>query len=218
MLEKLTTGLRRSLAGLVLVLAIVSGEARADVRMIFWSHDTTTYFPHAFVTLKGVADSSGEVVDTSYGFTVNSTTPMALFASVKAHVDITPKSYIRASEAQFSVRLTDAQYESVKAMIAEWNGPKSRWNLNNRNCVHFVAEAARRAGLVVVEDKKLMKKPRSFTQSLIPLNLGRVTVINMNGRAYWAAHPEDEVFGVPEKIGDSVLGRKIKGLPEEGDR
>jgi len=216
--EKLNMALRRGLAGLLLMLALVAGEARAEVRMTFWSHDTSTYFPHAFFTLKGTVDSTGEVVDTSYGFTLNSMNPAALFASVKGHIDVTAKTYIRVSDAQFTLTINDAQYAAVKALVAEWGAPTSRWNLQRRNCVHFVAEAARRAGLTVIEDKKLMKKPRSFTRSLIPLNAARVTEINLDGKAYWAAHPEAEVFGVPDKIGGSVLGRRVKGLPDDRER
>jgi len=215
---KMITGVRSSIIGLLLAFVFVAVEARAEVRMTFWSHDTSTYFPHAFITLKGTVDSTGEVVDTSYGFTLNSTSPLAIFESVKAHIDITAKNYIRMSDAQFSTLISDEQYAAVKALVMEWGAPGSRWNLEHRNCVHFVAEAARRAGLTVIEDKKLMKKPRSFTLSLIPLNRNRITVIEMNGREYWSAHPEEEVFDIPDKIGGSVLGRKIPGLPENRER
>ena len=45
---------------------------------------------------------------------------------------------------------------------------------------------ARRAGLTVVENPKLMKKPRSFVHSLEPMNQGRVRLLEMEGEAFYA--------------------------------
>lgn len=194
-----------------LLLALVAPvAARAEVRLTFWSHDTTNYFPHAFFTMKGTLDATGQVVDDSYGFTLNSIGPSALFGSVPAHMDRTNKKYIRNSDPQFRVTITDAQYASIMTQVAEWSAPGSKWNLNRRNCVHFVAETARRAGLTVVEDKRLMKKPKSFTKSLIPLNAGRVTVIGTSVKDYWARYPEDENFAVPLDNKASVLEQRMK--------
>ncbi len=201
---------------LALLLSLVPVAAEAKVRLFFWSRDSGKYFPHAFVTLKGTLDATGAPVDTSYGFTLNSVTPIALFAAVPAHVDITARQYMRASTAQFELEISDAQYHAIVDQAAEWND--SRWSLNKRNCVHFVAEVARRAGLTVVEDRKLMKKPRSFTLSLIPLNAGRVTVIGLTGEQLWAKDPSAENHNVPEKTKGSVLEREIRGLPAEDAR
>lgn len=203
---------------LALCTALVGTAAEAKVRLAFWSRDSGQYFPHAFITLKGTLDRSGEAVDTSYGFTLNSVTPIALFSAVPAHIDITSKRYIRDSDAQFSLEIEDAQYDAIIAQASEWGAKGSRWSLNKRNCVHFVAEAARRAGLTVVEDRKLMKKPRSFTLSLIDLNPGRVTPIAMRGSDYWTKFPDQELFGVPEKTGGSVLERPVRGVPAESER
>lgn len=205
------------LAAAVLLFAWIAMPAAAEVRMTFWSRNTSNYFPHAFFSLKGTLDSTGQVVDESYGFTLNDMTPIALFASVKAHVDYTTKKYMRGSDAQFRITISDAQYAAIKAQVAEWDAPGSKWNLNKRNCVFFVAEAARRAGLVVVEDKKLMKKPRSFTRSLIPLNVGRVTDIGLQGTDYWAKYPEDENMAVPADNKASVLERRMRTRPKVED-
>lgn len=203
--------LRLFAVAVALLFASIAGTAQADVRLTFWSRDTSSYFPHAFITMKGNLDATGEAVDTSYGFTLNTVGPAALFGSVPAHIDVTNKAYIRDSDAQFQVRITDAQYAAIRAQVAEWGAPDSKWNLNRRNCVHFVAEAARRAGLVVVEDRKLMKKPKSFTRSLIPLNPDRVSVIGLKGADYFAKYPSEDITGVPATNKDSVLERRMKG-------
>jgi len=208
---------RRMLAAMLLAFAWVAGPAAAEVRMTFWSRDTSNYFPHAFFTLKGTLESTGQAVDESYGFTLTDLNPIALFTSVPAHIDLTNKKYIRGSDAQFRITISDAQYAAIKAQVAEWGAPGSKWNLNKRNCVFFVAEAARRAGLVVVEDKKLMKKPKSFTRSLIALNPGRVTVLDMDAPAYWAKYPEDENMAVPADNKASVLERRMARRPKVED-
>jgi hypothetical protein len=46
--------------------------------------------------------------------------------------------------------LNDERYVGVRALISEWTA-KSDYNLNKPNCIYFVAEAARRAGLTVPE-------------------------------------------------------------------
>jgi hypothetical protein len=202
-------GVRRWLLWVALAMLAAPLPAWAEVRLTFWSRDTSNYFPHAFVTLKGTLDATGEPVDISYGFTLDNISPVALFSAVPAHVDITHKRYIAASDAQFQVTITDDQVRAIRAQAAEWDAPKSRWKLNSRNCVHFVAEVARRAGLMVEEPRRLMKKPKSFTRSLIPLNPGRVTVIDLKGSEWWAKAPAEEVFGVPADNKASVLERRM---------
>ncbi len=207
------------LAAALLSVLCAGVPAGAEVRMTFWSRDTSNYFPHAFFTLKGTLDATGQPVDESYGFTLNDMSPIALFSAVPAHVDHTNKKYIRGSDAQFRVTLTDAQYAAIKAQVAEWDAPGTKWSLNKRNCVFFVAEAARRAGLVVIEDKRLMKKPKSFTRSLVALNPGRVTVLDMDAADYWAKYPDDENFAVPADNKASVLERRIsRRKVEEAER
>lgn len=203
------TMVRRAGLAVALALGLVSGAAQADVRLTFWSRDTSDYFPHAFVTMKGTLDATGQVVDTSYGFTLDDISPAALFGPVPAHVDVTHRKYILASDAQFQVRISDAQYAAIMRQVAEWGAPGFKWSLNKRNCVHFAAEVARRAGLVVVEDRKLMKKPKSFTRSLIPLNPGRVTVIGMKGADWFAKAPQESIDGVPADKKASVLERRM---------
>ena len=180
------------LRGLALLLLAVGSivPAQAAVTITFWSQEFGQNFPYAFFTFSGAPDAGGPAVNESYGFTAKAITPALLMGSVGGMIDRPKPSYIAKSNAHFSVVLTDAQYASIRSLIDEW-GEKgdSHYNLNRRNCVHFVAEAARRSGLSVVEDKKLMKKPRSFIQSVEQANTGRITVIEMPAKAYFATLP-----------------------------
>jgi hypothetical protein len=55
--------------------------------------------------------------------------------------------------------------------------------------------------LQVVEEKKLMKKPRSFTQSIATMNPGRIAVIEKPAREYLAGLPPIGVTPVPAAAG-----------------
>ena len=76
-------------------------------------------------------------------------------------------------------------------LIAAWDEKTGdgHYNLNQRICVHFVKEAARIAGLTDLDRPKLMKKPRSYLQSIAAANPDRVTIVKMHGKAYLAALP-----------------------------
>ena len=51
------------------------------------------------------------------------------------------------------------------AVVERWrNRPQPSYNLNRRNCVHFVGELAEAVGLRVEYVQRLMKRPRSFLQ------------------------------------------------------
>jgi hypothetical protein len=57
------------------------------------------------------------------------------------------------------------------AVVEQWrNRAQPSYNLNRRNCVHFVAELARTAGLRVENAERLMKRPRSFLLHVRSLN------------------------------------------------
>ncbi|GAA0445759.1 MULTISPECIES: hypothetical protein [Sphingomonas] len=176
-----------ALLGAALLSLGLTAPASAGVTISFWSHEFGNEFPHAFFVLEGTPDAGGEPVQLSYGFTAKAITPAILMGTVPGRIDETKQKYIENSDVHFSVMLTDAQYAAVLALVEEW-GEKGdhRYSLNRRNCVHFVAEAARRAGLTVVENPKLMKKPRSFVHSLEPMNQGRVRLLEMEGEAFYA--------------------------------
>lgn len=170
-------------------LAALAQPVFAAVTITFWSHDQDENFPHAFFALKGTPDAGGEAIDANFGFTAKAVTPAILLGTVGGKVEDSKPGYMRRSDARFSVVLTDAQYADIRALIDEWQA-KSGYNLNKRNCVHFVGEAARRAGLTVPDLPKLMKKPKSYLLAVGEANPGRVQQINLDGNAYFAAYGE----------------------------
>ena len=156
----------------LLLLVGLSAPAWAAVEIAFYSRELGgNNFPHAFVSLRGTLDSTGEAVDESYGFTAKAVSPAILFGSVAGEVVVEGPRQIARSDRQFALMLSDDQYREVMAVVEEWRSrPQPSYNLNRRNCVHFVAELARTVGLRVEDAERLMKRPRSFLQHVRALN------------------------------------------------
>jgi len=179
--------LRTAIALLFVWVAVAAQPAAAKVRITFWSREEGQMFPHAFFTLDGTPDRGGRPVDVSYGFTAKVISPAILFGDVPGKIDLTPRSYIMGSFAHFSVLLTDAQYDSILHLTDEW-GEKGNhiYSASKRNCVHFVAEAARRAGLRVAIQPKLVKKPHAFLESVLAMN-PQVSRVEANAKVFYGA-------------------------------
>ena len=180
----------RVIATLLLTLGIAL-PAEGAVTITFWSHELGNSFPHAFFTLRGIPDAGGSPVDSNYGFTAKSISPAILFGPVAGRLDSAKPGYIAGSDAQFSIVVSDKQYASILLLVSEWSGQNggSEYRLNDRNCVTFVQEAARRIGLTGLEQPKLMKKPRSFLKAVATANGDRVTVIDQHGKKFLASLP-----------------------------
>jgi len=152
-----------------------AGAALAGVEIQFYSKDTASTFPHAFVRLTGTDAQTGEAVDTNYGFTPVSVTPAILFGAVPGMMQTASRQYLERSDRHFSLKLTDSQYRSVLAVVERWrSAPQPNYRLNSRNCVHFVAEVAAALGLSAQPERRLVKKPKSFLRKVTQDNLALI--------------------------------------------
>jgi hypothetical protein len=156
-----------------LLLVFAAAPASAAVELSFYSKELGASFPHAFVTMHGSLDRSGEKVDADFGFSAKAISPAILFGAVTGEViSDHGAAYIRASDRQFSLTLGDSDYDKVMATIARWRRlAQPSYDLNHRNCVHFVGEIAAALGMKV-DTSRLMKKPRSFLEALTKANHG----------------------------------------------
>ncbi len=165
----------RFLTPFILLIAMLCAapSAHAEVQATFYSRDFGSYFPHAFVKLKGKVDATGQAVDTNYGFTAVSTSPAILMGSVKGMIETKDAKYVANSNAHFTVKLSDNDYARLMALVEKWRTlPGKSYSLNNRNCVHFAMEAAALLGLSVNRKSKFFKKPHSFMIEMMGLNPG----------------------------------------------
>jgi hypothetical protein len=156
---------------LLLIGLIAPAAARAQVTISFYSHDMEALgmraFPHAFFTVKGTLVRGGAPIDTNYGFTARST-DAALFGSTQGDIETKDVPYVMRSRRHFSVKVPDATYDRLMALVANWRarGPKG-YNLGKANCVHFAGEAAAIVGLKVAFPQNLMKKPKAFLDAVL---------------------------------------------------
>jgi hypothetical protein len=180
--------LRRGLALLAAAaLILIARPASAAVEITFYSREFGSQFPHGFVVLAGTPDRGGERIDTNYGFTATHVSPAILFGSVRGVVEAVGAGYIRSSGAHFAVTLSDSEYDSVMATIARYRAlPQPNYNLNRRNCVHFIADIAAAIGMTADLPRRLTRRPRSFADSLVRAN-----------RAWLAARPAARILREP---------------------
>ncbi len=184
----------RPLLRLIALLCLCLGyapPAQAAVTITFWSHELGNSFPHAFFTLRGIPDAGGPPVDANAGFTAKSVSPALLMGPVAGKLDIARPGYIASSDAQFSVVMSDTQYNAVLRLVDAWSEgkPDSVYRLSDHNCVTFVKEAARIVGLTGLDQPKLMKKPRSYLKAVSAANVGRVIPVGLHGKDYLASLP-----------------------------
>lgn len=152
-------------------LALAAAPGWAAVSITFYSKEFGTSFPHAFVVVQGTLDRGGARIDEDYGFSAKTISPAILWGKVAGKV-ISDHSadYVKGSDRHFTVSLTDSEYDRVMATIARWRSAKQpSYDLDRHNCVHFVAELAGAIGMTP-DTRKLMKKPRSFLETLTSSN------------------------------------------------
>ncbi|GMN14964.1 hypothetical protein [Altererythrobacter sp. MTPC7] len=159
---------------LALLALAWSNAAFAEVKMHFHSFNGSVFFgryPHTFIVLEGTLDETGQQVNENYGFTAKRTTPAILTGPVEHDILIEEEKYIGSTNRHFTVTLTDAQYREVKALKDRWkNAPGKYYDLDTRNCIHFVGEMAKIAGLKVGYPKKMLRKPKQWLNYIGTLN------------------------------------------------
>jgi hypothetical protein len=158
------------------LLALSAAPGWAAVSITFYSKELGSSFPHAFVILEGTPDRGGARIEEDYGFTAKTISPAILWGKVAGEVITNHTAgYVKGSDRHFTVALSDSEYDRVMETIARWRAAKQpSYDLDKHNCVHFVAELAAAAGMTP-DTRKLMKKPRSFLETLTAQNRAWLT-------------------------------------------
>lgn len=169
--------MRRLIIALCLLLLMAwPPAAQAKVTMSFHSSSATGNFgrfAHALIVLSGTDDATGRAVDENYGFSAKNVSPAVLMGPVK-HVVVTEKaSYVRNTIRHFSVVLTQGQLGAVRQEAAAWRDhPGKYYDLDKRNCLHFVGRMAELVGLKVDYPRSMLRKPGTWLEHLRSLNPG----------------------------------------------
>jgi hypothetical protein len=167
---------RRAIAWLsAALLAVAAMPASAAVSITFYSKELGSSFPHAFVIVEGNLDRGGPRIDEDYGFTAKTISPAILWGKVSGEVISDHSvSYVKGSDRHFTLSLSDEEYDRAMATVERWRTAKQpSYDLDKRNCVHFVAEIAASIGLGA-DTSRLMKRPRSFLEALTAANRARL--------------------------------------------
>ena len=164
----------RILRSLVLLFAFAwSSMAAAAVDITFHSFNGSLFggrYPHTFVSLEGTLED-GTAVKENFGFSAKKVSMAVLRGPVEHTILIEEDKYLVSTNRHFTLTMTDAQYRKVRAMVEEWrNQPGRYYDLDERNCIHFVGEIGRIMGLEVSYPRKLLRKPRSWLNHITRIN------------------------------------------------
>lgn len=163
-------------AGLLgLALALIAAPAWAAVTLTFYAHPGARVrggdllFPHAYVHASGSLDDTGDAVDWAAGFTARYPGPHLLLATGPGVVATPEARYVGEGKPYLRMTVSDAVYRAVRARSDWWNGPEgSLYDLWRRNCISFIADLARVAGLQTAKEPSM--KPGTFLEATAALN------------------------------------------------
>ncbi|HEU4650140.1 MAG TPA: hypothetical protein VFS49_01880 [Croceibacterium sp.] len=172
-----TKFVRAALARALLVFAALvlwHGAALAAVQVRFHSFNGSMFggrYPHTFVVFDGTLDDSGERVYENYGFSARHATPAVLMGPVAHMMYTETEEYIRGTNEHFVITVSDATYRRMKAEVVAWrDAPGKYYDLDHRNCIHFVGRIAELGGLRVDYPKAMLRKPKAWLNHIATLN------------------------------------------------
>ena len=167
---------RNFLFRLVLALAALMAwavPAHAEVKVSFHSFNGSLFgrYPHAFVVFEGTLDETGEAINENYGFSAKVAGPSVLMGPVEHGVYTEKQRYIRTTNRHFTLTVSDATYRRMKQEAAAWrDAPGRYYDLDTRNCIHFVGRIAELGGVRVDYPHELLRKPRAWFNHIARLN------------------------------------------------
>ena len=168
---------RRLLLRLALTLAALTAwaaPAHAEVKVHFHSFNGSLFFgryPHAFVVFEGTLDDTGERINENYGFSARSASPAVLAGPVAHMMYIETAKYIRSTNRHFTITISDATYRRMKQEVIAWrDAPGKYYDLDHRNCIHFVGRIAELGGLRVDYPQSMLRKPKAWLNHIAELN------------------------------------------------
>ena len=157
------------------VVAVIawSVPAQAEITVSFHSFSGSLFgrYPHAFVVFQGTLDDTGAAVDENYGFSAKVAGPSVLLGPVAHGIYTEKPRYIRTTNRHFTITVSDATYRRMKAEVIAWrDAPGKFYDLDERNCIHFVARIAELGGVKVDFPEDLLRKPKEWFNHIAQLN------------------------------------------------
>lgn len=165
----------RLLAIFVAVLALAwSPSALAQVMLSFQSFNGSVIvgrYPHTFIVLEGTLEATGQPVNENYGFTAKRVGPAVLRGPVEHEVTVEEAKYIKSTNRHFTIPISDSQYWRIRREVDAWrDAPGKYYDLDTRNCIHFVGRMAELAGLKVEYPRNMLRRPKAWLNHVTALN------------------------------------------------
>lgn len=140
--------------------------AAAELTMSFHSFNGSVMvgrYPHAFVVVEGTVPGTGEVVNENYGFTAKKVSTAILSGPVEHDIMVEKADYIKKTNRHFTVKISAKQLAEVRATMRAWrDAPGKYYDLDTRNCIHFVGAMAKIVGLSVDYPKDMLRRPKKW--------------------------------------------------------
>ena len=78
---------------------------------------------------------------------------------------------IRRTNRHFSLTISDEQYHQIVREVSTWqNAPGKFYDLETRNCIHFVGKMAQILGLTVEYPDNMLRRPKKWLNHITELN------------------------------------------------
>ena len=161
--------LKRWLGALLLAalsVPLLSTPAQAAVTVHFHSFNGSVLwgrYPHTFVVFDGTLDDTGTPVHENFGFSAKYTTQAMTNNPAEHEIIVEDEDTIEDTNHHFAVTLTDTQYRALRTEIERWrNYPGRYYDLDERNCIHFVAALAQMLGLSADVPEDMLRRPKKW--------------------------------------------------------
>ncbi|NVD44926.1 hypothetical protein [Qipengyuania atrilutea] len=154
--------------------ALWAQAAAAEVQLSFHSFNGSVLFgryPHTFVVLEGTLEETGAPVNENYGFTAKRASPAVLRGPVYHDILIEKPKYINSTNRHFTVPISDEEYWAIRREMEGWrDAPGKYYDLETRNCIHFVGTIAKLVGITVEYPDDMMRRPKKWLNHIAAIN------------------------------------------------
>ena len=147
----------------------------AEVNITFHSFNGSVVagrYPHTFVSMVGTL-ADGTKVKENFGFSAKKSTIAVLNGPVEHTILVEKDKWLTRTNRHFTMTIPDEKYRQVRAMVEAWrNAPGKYYDLDTRNCIHFVGEIGRIVGLKVEYPEDMLRRPKKWLNHITSLNPG----------------------------------------------
>lgn len=145
---------------------LLATPAQAEVQVSFHSFNGSVLwgrYPHTFVVFEGVLEDTGHRVKENFGFSAKYTSQAITSGPAEHEIIIEDEDTIEDTNLHFTVTVSDQKYRQMRAEVEAWrNYPGRYYDLDERNCIHFVARMAEMAGLRADVPEEYLRRPKAW--------------------------------------------------------